>query len=291
MQLGDRTLDLRQPLLVGIVNLTPDSFSDGGELDSLDAILRRAAQLIADGADILDVGGESSRPGAAEISVDMELSRVVAPVEAIARRFDVPISIDTRRAAVAAATLGAGATMVNDISGFSDPLMGKTVAAHAAAWVLMHTTNPLGQMNWTERAPDMPETVDGALRRICAQLRLSVERARAAGVPRTQLCVDPGIGFGKSLGQNLALLRSNSPLASLNVPLYFGPSRKSFIAALGRAAGRQGAAAGEQPLDRIGGTAAAVVAAVQAGASFIRVHDVAVMRQVIDMTLAIADKL
>lgn len=180
--------------------------------------------------------------------------------------------------------------MVNDISGFGDPQMGKAIASRAAAWVLMHTANPLGQMNWTERAPDMPETVDGALRRICAQLRLSVERARASGVPRTQLAIDPGIGFGKNLAQNLALLRDNSPLASLNVPLYFGPSRKSFIAALGRTAGRQGAAAGEQPLDRIGGTAAAVVAAVQAGASFIRVHDVAVMRQVIDMTLAISDK-
>ncbi len=279
MNLRDRHFDLHKPLLVGIVNLTPDSFSDGGQLPTLDHLLRRAEQLVRDGADILDLGGESTRPHAAPVSADEEAERVLPALASLADRLDVPLSVDTRRAAIAAAALDLGAAMVNDVSGFGDPAMGDVVARTGAAWVLMHMPHAVGQMGASQKVAALPDDPLAAIRQIAAELADAVARAEAAGVARAQLAIDPGIGFGKSLQQNLALLRPSGALARLGLPLYVGPSRKSFL----------GAITGAPVDDRLGATAAAVTAAVLAGAAFVRVHDVHVMRQVLDVAASIRE--
>lgn len=281
MRLGGRELELQRPLLVGILNLTPDSFSDGGELLEPGKALQRARMLVEQGADLLDLGGESTRPGASEVSEQEELERVVPAVRAITAALAIPVAVDTRRARVAAAALQAGATMINDVSGFSDPDLGQVVARADAAWVLMHMPHQIGAMGWSQAAADWPVDLDEAIVRIATELQETVARALAAGVARSQLAVDPGIGFGKTVEQNLALLRPQAALAKLGLPLYLGPSRKSFL----RAVARPGTA--DAPLDREFGTAAAVAAAVWAGAAFVRVHRVAAMRQVMDTALAI----
>jgi len=277
MRLGTRVLDLERTHLVGILNLTPDSFSDGGELPSVDAALRRAEAMVEAGADLLDVGGESTRPGAAAVSTEQEIERVLHVVRALAQRFDTPVSIDTRKASVAAPCIEAGALMVNDVSGFGDPQMGALVARTGVAWVLMHMPNAVGDMGWTERAGPMPADLFDGLQRVADDLHAAVKRACEAGVRRQQLAVDPGIGFGKTLAQNLAFLRHPGPIARLDLPVFIGPSRRSFI----------GAISASEVGDRLMGTAAAVTAAVLGGASFVRVHDVAAMRQVVDVAHAI----
>ncbi|MFZ4579264.1 MAG: dihydropteroate synthase [Myxococcota bacterium] len=279
MRLGARELDLSRPLLVGILNVTPDSFSDGGNLPDLEAVLRRAEAMVRDGADLLDLGGESTRPGAHPVSVQVELDRVLPAVEALRARLDVPLSVDTRRAAVAEPALRLGATMINDVSGFGDPDMGRVVANAGAAWVLMHMPHAMGQMGASLRSEGMPEGVYEGLERITADLAEVVDRAVTAGVERGQLALDPGIGFGKTLGQNLALLRGAGSLVRLGLPVYLGPSRKSFI----------GAICGAPTDDRLMGTAAAVTAGALAGAAFLRVHDVRQMRQVLDVAIALRD--
>ncbi len=279
MQLRDRHFDLRKPLLVGILNLTPDSFSDGGQLPTLDDLLRRAEQLVRDGADILDLGGESTRPNATPVSAEQEAGRVLPAIAALAQRVDVPLSVDTRRAGVARAALELGAAMVNDVSGFGDPQMGEIVARSGAAWVLMHMPHAVGQMAPSQKIASLPDEPQAALRQIADDLAVTVARAVAAGVDRQQLAIDPGLGFGKSVQQNLVLLRRSDALAALDLPLYLGPSRKSFL----------GVVTGASVADRLGATAAAVAAAVFAGASFVRVHDVRLMRQVLDVAASIRD--
>lgn len=279
MRLRDRDYDLRTPLLVGILNLTPDSFSDGGELAVLDAALRRAEAFVQDGADLLDLGGESTRPGAPPVTTDEESARVLPVLEAIVARLDIPLSVDTRRAEIAAQAVRLGAAMVNDVSGFGDPRMGEIVAQSGVAWVLMHMPHAVGAMAPSQKVAALPEDPDAAVAQIAADLADVVARAEAAGVARSQLAIDPGIGFGKSVAQNLALLRRQPALLDLGLPLYLGPSRKSFL----------GAVTGAGVTDRLGATAAAVMAAVQAGAAFVRVHDVRVMRQVLDVATAIGD--
>lgn len=281
MRLAGREVDLRRPQLVGILNVTPDSFSDGGQLPDVAAVLTRARQMLADGADLLDIGGESTRPGAAEVSEAEELARVLPAVAAISAELPIAVAVDTRRAAVARAALQAGATMINDVSGFSDPAMGEVLAQSGAAWVLMHMPHAVGAMQWSQGLAGWPDDVEAAIDRIAEELQQTVERALVAGVERTQLAIDPGIGFGKTVAQNLALLRPQPALAKLRLPLYLGPSRKSFL----KAVARPGTA--EAPRDREFATAAAVTAAVWSGAAFIRVHDVAAMRQVIDTALAL----
>lgn len=277
MKLGLRVLDDHRPQVVGILNLTPDSFSDGGQLADLDGALRRAEALLAGGADLLDLGGESTRPGAAPVPPELELARVLPVVEALSHRLDVPLSVDTRRAAVAEACIAAGAVMVNDVSGYGDPAMGPVVARTGVGWVLMHMPHRVGRMGWSERVGPMPEGLQEGMQRVADDLGETVTRALAAGVGRDQLAVDPGIGFGKSLAQNLAFLRHHGPVARLDLPVFIGPSRKSFI----------GAICGAEVGERLMGTAAAVTAAVLAGARFVRVHDVTAMRQVVDVAWAI----
>jgi dihydropteroate synthase len=233
--------------------------------------------MVRDGVDLLDLGGESTRPGAAPVSIQEETDRVAHVVDALARRLDVPLSIDTRKARVAAACIEAGALMVNDVSGFADPEMGELVARTGVAWVLMHMPNAVGEMGWSQRAGPMPEGLHAGLQRVADDLDAIVVRACNAGVAREQLAVDPGIGFGKTLAQNLAFLRHTGPVARLDLPVFIGPSRKSFIGAISDA----------EVSERLMGTAAAVAAAVLGGASFVRVHDVAEMRQVVDVAQAI----
>jgi dihydropteroate synthase len=278
MRLGSRELDLSRTLVVGIVNVTPDSFFAGSRTAALPSGRARMADMAAAGADLLDIGGESTRPGALPVSAAEELARVLPLIEAAAG-LGVPVSVDTRRAEVAMAALAAGAVMVNDVSAGGDPEMAAVVAASGAAWVLMDMPHAVGAMAPSQAAGGCPAALEAGLEAVARRLEAAVARAVAGGVPRAQLAVDPGLGFGKSLEQNLAFLRGPGPLARLRLPVFVGPSRKSFIGCLTGAAVE----------DRLPGTAAAVTAAVLAGVSFVRVHDVAPMRQVVDVAIAIRE--
>ncbi|MEZ6017999.1 MAG: dihydropteroate synthase [Planctomycetota bacterium] len=291
--------------LMGIVNVTPDSFSDGGRFLAVEAAVAHGRALVAAGADVLDIGGESTRPGAAPVALAEELQRVLPVIEALARDTGTRLSIDTTKAAVARAAVAAGAALVNDVSaGEADPDMLATVAALGVEFVAMHRQGTPPEMQRDPRYGDPVLDVATHLRR----------RARAAldaGIPLSRITLDPGIGFGKRLPHNLALLARALELRSLGLPLLFGPSRKSFIAHVLDADDRQGddrrgddrrgddrrgddrPGAGLSALrqgseDRIGGTAAAVTAAVLAGADVVRVHDVRVMYEVTRVAEAIA---
>jgi dihydropteroate synthase len=249
----------------GVVNVTPDSFSDGGRFLDPQRAIEHGLQLVAEGADLLDVGGESTRPGSEPISADEELCRIKPVIEGLARAAKVPISVDTTKSTVARAALDAGATIVNDISaGRHDPAILDVVAAHGAGYVAMHMRGEPRTMQQAPHYDDVVTEVTEFLRERCAV-------ALEAGVDRAQLWIDPGIGFGKSLEHNLELLRHLPELRSLGLPILIGVSRKAFI---GKITGSDSPAA-----DRIGGTAAAVALAVVNGAEILRVHDVAIMRE------------
>lgn len=268
------------PRLVAVLNVTPDSFFDGGQLADLRAVVARGQQCAAEGADLLDLGGESTRPGASEITVQEELQRVVPAVAALVQSQPLPVWVDTRRASVAAAALAAGAAGINDVSGFADPDMARVVAAAGVPWVLMHMPHAVGHMRASAAVETMPEALHLGVARVIADLGEAVERAVSAGASRSQLIIDPGVGFGKTSMQNAALCAVPPALLGLGLPVYVGPSRKSFLAALGRNPS-------QPPADRQWGTAAAVTAAVLGGAQYVRVHDVSAMRQVIDIAAAI----
>jgi dihydropteroate synthase len=252
---GERTL------VMGILNVTPDSFSDGGEFFDTGRAVERAEQMVAQGADILDVGGESTRPGGARVSVDEEIRRVVPVLSALAGRIAVPISVDTTKASVARAALDAGAEVVNDISGLRfDPGLADEVARARAGLVLMHSRGEI------ETLHALPPVADIMLE-VVESLRRSIAGAVRRGVPRDSLAVDPGIGFGKSQEQNVELVARMDTLAHEfpDMPLLVGTSRKRFIGAL----------LGGAPVEeRLHGTMASVAAAVLRGASIVRVHDV-----------------
>ena len=271
---------------MGVVNVTPDSFSDGGRFFDADRAVEHGLRLVGDGADILDVGGESTRPGADPVPEDEELRRVLPVIERLARETRAPISIYTMKAAVARAAVEAGATIVNDVSaGLADPRMLATVAElcrnRPVHLVLMHRQGDPATM---QVAPHY----DDAVAEVREHLIERVAAAEHAGVPRELLAIDPGIGFGKRLPHNLALLAGLPELRRLGFPLVLGVSRKSFIADLGGAQGPADWLAEERteqtsagPLSRIGGTAAAVALAVVSGAvDVLRVHDVAIMKEV-----------
>lgn len=246
---------------MGVVNVTPDSFSDGGRYFGREPAVEHALRLAADGADVLDVGGESTRPGAEPVSVTEELDRVVPVIAALAERTAVPLSVDTTKAQVAEAALSAGATIVNDVSaGRLDPDMLATVAAAGAGFVAMHMR---GDPRTMQDAPVYDDVVD----EVMAFLDARLTAAAAAGIARGRLVADPGVGFGKTVEHNLALLGGIDRLvAGLRVPLMVGTSRKSF---LGRILG------GAAVADREEATLATVVWALDAGATWVRVHDVA----------------
>jgi dihydropteroate synthase len=267
-----RTLSLQRPLIMGILNLTPDSFSDGGRCNDPSQAIDRALQMEAEGADIIDVGGESTRPGAALISAEQELARVIPVIERLSAVLKCAISVDTWKSAVAEQALSAGAEIINDISGFNfDPEMAGLAAAHGAGVVLMHTRGTPAKMQQDTRYDDL-------MLEITSSLRSSIERARTAGVSGGCIALDPGIGFGKDTAANLELLRRLSELSCFGLPLLTGTSRKSFI---GNTLNRP------HTDDRLYGTAATVALSVAHGASILRVHDVRAMRDVADMTHAI----
>ncbi len=269
-----RAIDLSRPVLMGVLNITPDSFSDGGRYFRRDAALRRLEELQAEGADIVDIGGESTRPGSAPVSEREELRRVLPVIEAAAERVGIPLSIDTTKAGVARAALAAGAEIVNDISGLRfDPELGSVAAETGAGLVLMHIR---GQPR------TMQENIyyDDLVGEVLAELGTSVQRALRAGCRREQLVVDPGIGFGKTAEQNLVLIEQLGRLRELGVPVLVGPSRKSFI----------GKILGLAVEDRVEATLAACVVALLRGARLFRVHDVAAARRALDMAEAITSR-
>lgn len=251
---------------MGVLNVTPDSFSDGGRFNHLDAALQHVEKMLAAGSDIIDVGGESSRPGSQQITADEEINRVEPIISAIAKRWDTPISVDTWKADVAAAAIDAGAEIINDISGLRfDPRIAEIAAQTKAGLILMHSRGSFRTLHFE---PPMPNIVTEVVR----GLRNSITAAQSAGIANEQIALDVGIGFGKTPEQNLELI------ADLNVfraefsefPIVVGASRKSFIGKL----------TGElNPEKRLAGSLAAAAIAVYNGADFVRVHDVAESRE------------
>ena len=253
-------------LIMGILNVTPDSFSDGGQFLSLDAALAQAEQMIAEGADIVDVGGESTRPGGEPVSIEEEIKRVVPVIEALSSRTSTPISVDTTKSEVARAALEAGAAIVNDISALRvDFYVADAVARAGAGLVLMHTRGTPATMH------RMPPVAD-IMEEVTSSLRASIHMAERRGVARESIVIDPGIGFGKTQEQNLELIAKLDQLSSAfpDYSLLVGPSRKSFI-------GRLLADDTGTPVpssERLHGTMAVVAIAVLKGAHIVRVHDV-----------------
>jgi dihydropteroate synthase len=270
----------RRTLLMGILNVTPDSFSDGGDFFSLDKALAHAEQMIADGADIIDVGGESTRPGGvAIVSADEEMKRVLPVISELAKRFTVPVSVDTTKAAVARASLDAGAAIVNDISALRfEPEVADEVAKSGAGLVLMHSRGGPGELHGLPPVADIIEEVTTSLRR-------SIEVAEERGVRRESIVIDPGIGFGKSQEQNIELIAKLDQIIAAfpEYPVLIGTSRKSF---LGRILADRDA--NPAPSDqRLHATMASTTAAILKGATIVRVHDVKAAAE----TIRVADSL
>ncbi len=266
-------LKLNRPLIMGILNLTPDSFSDGGEYNTLERALRRAREMAAEGADIIDVGGESTRPGAPQVPADEEISRVVPVIRALNEEIGLPISVDTSKSRVAAAALAAGAEFVNDISGLRfDPKMAAVAADHGAGLFLMHTRGRPVTMQQDTGYTDL-------VGEVLAYLRQSLDTALEAGVEEGRLAIDPGIGFGKSAEGNLEILRRLSELHCLGRPVLLGTSRKSFI---GKVLNQP------EPQRRLHGSNATVALGVARGAQIFRVHDVGPARDTALMAWAVS---
>jgi len=263
--IGEKTL------IMGVLNVTPDSFHDGGRYNSLDAALRHAERMAEEGADIIDVGGESTRPGSEGVSEEEELKRVVPVIKEIAKRFGIPLSVDTTKPGVARAALSEGASIVNDISGLkfgAGPA--EAAAEHGAAMVLMHTSSHPRDMQKKTKYESLVDDIIKALRE-------SVRKAVDAGVKEENIIIDPGFGFGKTAAQNLTILKELGRFLALGRPVLIGTSQKSFV----------GAVTGSVSGDRLEGTAATVAIGIMNGASIVRVHDVGYMKKVALMADAV----
>jgi dihydropteroate synthase len=256
--------------IMGILNTTPDSFSDGGRFVDVPSATEHARKLVAQGAAILDIGGESSRPGARPVPLEIELERVLPVTRSIAPGLGVPISIDTAKPEVARQALRAGASIVNDITGLRDPAMRAVVAKHSAGAVIMHMAGTPATMQ------DRPHYQD-VVKEVHEFLASAVDAAEAAGIPRARIAVDPGIGFGKTFEHNLTLLRNLDRLRSIGCSILVGVSRKKILEGL----------TGKSVDERMTATVVASLAALAKGADVVRVHDVAAMRD----ALAIWDTL
>ena len=257
---------------MGVLNVTPDSFSDGGAFLDPARALRRGVEMARQGADLIDIGGESTRPGARGVSLAEELRRTIPVVERLASAVSIPISIDTRKAEVAAQALRAGASLVNDVSALrDDPRMAEIVARSGAALILMHMRGTPQTMQRRPRYRDVVQDVRDFLMD-------AVARARRQGIEARRILIDPGLGFGKTVRHNVELMRSLSRFVALGYPVVIGPSRKSFIGKTVRA----------DAIDRLGGTLACVAWAAQQGVAVIRVHDVREAVQCTRMLEAIA---
>jgi dihydropteroate synthase len=271
MPIGER------PLIMGILNVTPDSFSDGGQFRSVDDAVAHAERLVSEGADIVDIGGESTRPGGESVSADEEISRVVPVIEALAQRVSVPLSVDTTKSEVARAALSAGAAIVNDISALRfDFFIADAVARAGAGLVLMHSRGTPATMH---RLPPVADILE----EVVSRLRASIHMAERRGVARESIVIDPGIGFGKSQEQNLELIAKLDQLIATfpEYPVLIGTSRKSFIGRL--LADESGTPA--PAAERLHGTMATVAASVLKGAHIVRVHDVKAAAETIRVTI------
>jgi len=265
-------MTMSAPRIMGILNVTPDSFSDGGQFNAPDIAVERALAMQAHGAEIIDIGGESTRPGAAEVVIDDEIERTAPVISAIRAKSDVPISIDTRKSVVGAAALKAGATLINDVAAFTyDPdLLG--VAAKAGVPVcIMHAQG-------TPETMQKDPTYDDVLLDVYDFLAERVQSAEAAGIPRHQIIVDPGIGFGKTVAHNLILLRGIAIFHTLGCPILLGASRKRFIGEIG---------GGADVTDRVSGSVAVALFAARRGVQMLRVHDIFATKQALDLEWAI----
>ena len=258
-------------VLMGVLNVTPDSFSDGGEFFDTDKAVRHGLQMAADGAAIIDVGGESTRPGSASVSADEHIKRVIPIIKELCEKIDVTVSIDTYRFEVAKAALEAGAGMINDITALSDERMGELAAEHQLPVILMH-------MQGTPATMQIEPKYEDVVGEVLEFLVSRAKRAEQFGISEERIFIDPGIGFGKTLEHNLLLLRNISKFVAAGYRVLVGASRKSFV---GKITGR------ENPSERIFGTAATVALCAAAGVSIVRVHDVAEMIDVVKVAGAI----
>lgn len=265
MQIGNRKFEIgNHTYVMGILNVTPDSFSDGGQYNNMDTVLFRVEEMIKEGADIIDVGGESTRPGYEQISADEEIMRVVPVIEQIKKHFDIPVSLDTYKATVAKAGIVAGADLINDIWGLKyDECMAEVIAGADVPCCLMHNRKEPIYQNFIQD--------------VLADLKESVQLAQKAGIKQDKIITDPGIGFAKSYEQNLLLLQNLEVLKSLGCPVLLGTSRKSVI----------GLTLDLPAHQRINGTIATTVLGVVKGCSFVRVHDIKENVQAIKMAEAI----
>ncbi|MGH7575373.1 MAG: dihydropteroate synthase, partial [Longimicrobiales bacterium] len=270
------SLHVDRPLIAGILNVTPDSFWDGGRHAAVDAAVARAERLLEEGADLIDVGGESTRPGAVRVAPEVEAGRVLPIARELARRWpNVPVSIDTVKASVALEALDAGAAIVNDVSGLRiDAKLGNIVARAGAGIVLMHSRGAVERM----ASYDLAEYGDDAVGEIVAELRAALGRAGDAGIAENAVVLDPGLGFSKRTEHSVAVIAGLERVVALGRPVMVGPSRKRFI----------GETAGGLPAhERLEGTIAACVAALLNGARLFRVHDVLATRRALDLAEAI----
>ena len=266
-------IPLDRPRIMGILNVTPDSFSDGGQFLGAKAAVAHAVQMVADGADVLDIGGESTRPGAVEVASQEEVARVVPVISALrAAGITTPISVDTRKAAVAQAALEAGANMVNDVSALTfDPAMVDVVASAGCAVCLMHAQGLPETMQKNPRYKDVvSEVIDHLAQR--------TEFATQSGIAQSSIIVDPGIGFGKTMSHNLALLNGLDRFHALGCPVLLGASRKRFIGTITGA---------DAPQDRLAGSLTVALHGVRQGVHMLRVHDTKATKRAVDMHLAL----
>ena len=277
LKLRSGTLTLgKRTLVMGVLNVTPDSFSDGGKFFDAQRAVQHALAMQNDGAEIVDVGAESTRPGSEGISVAEELGRLLPVLERLRGKLKIPISVDTQKASVAEMALGAGAEIINDISGLrTDPELARVAAQHEAALILMH-------MRGTPRTMQKGPFARDVTRDVVSGLEQSIATAKKYGVARSQIVIDPGIGFGKNYAQNYELLAKLPELAKLGYPLMIGTSRKGF---LGATLAKNGKPAPVE--ERIWATAATVAASILNGAHVVRVHDVAEMKQIALVTDAL----
>jgi len=267
------SVDLSVPRVMGILNVTPDSFSDGGRFVVPDDALVQAERMIAEGADILDIGGESTRPGAAAVSLDEEMARVLPLIERVAAEFDVPVSIDTSKPELMRAAVAAGAAMINDVSALRAPGAVAVVAALGVPVCLMHMQ---GEPRTMQAAPQYDDVLADVIRFLGDRVTVCV----AAGIARERLLIDPGFGFGKTLQHNLALLRGLGQFRQLGLPILVGISRKSML----------GAITGKPVGERQTASVAAALMAVERGARIVRVHDVAAMVDALRLWRAVTDQ-
>jgi dihydropteroate synthase len=276
LQLAGKSLDLSQPRIMGVLNCTPDSFSDGGRYQKFDSALRHAAQMIEEGADIIDVGGESTRPGAPEVSIDEELQRVVPVIEALHREFDVPISVDTSKPDVMLAAAAAGAGMINDVAGLRNPgALDAAALVHRQSGVAVCLMHMQGTPRTMQQSPAYQNVVTEVLQFLLQRAKV----AETAGIAASSLVLDPGFGFGKTVKHNLSLLHDLGVYADYTYPILVGLSRKVMIKKI----------LASNSDERLIGSVTLALLAAQRGAHIVRVHDVKATADALTLLQALAN--